>query len=379
MIFQNLPGFFINLLRVAGADLAPWVTGTRSQIPASALPPGVGSATPTDPNPPWAAGLTDTIGQRAVYSGEIYTQVLADPNIQANWQLTTADNAVEVTVTATPTNYTAATPDVEAHLAGIDAKQGTQDSEIASKADVDGQTFTGQATFTNGLAVFGELGVFGEVGTDILNIRETLFGQAAIDSIPVQNQIDVGVDLSLLDAGMGVLVATDTQQFPTIVFAFADAGLKVAIIASTANGVASNSVATLTPVFGGNIETTDTTDGGTLEVRILKQVFQINDSGLVSYIGGGVRQRTVAANIDRRPDDYIIGVDSSAPRTIALSPGGRAANVSIKDETGNAGTNNITVTNPSIDGAVNYTISTNYGYVQLYSSDFNVWHVIAEG
>lgn len=55
--------------------------------------------------------------------------------------------------------------------------------------------------------------------------------------------------------------------------------------------------------------------------------------------------------------------------------------VLIKDD-GNAGTNNIIISlvgGGTIDGAANYTISANYGFVKIYSDGTDALHVIGEG
>lgn len=78
--------------------------------------------------------------------------------------------------------------------------------------------------------------------------------------------------------------------------------------------------------------------------------------------------------------ESVIGVDTSAAITITLGSSdlfvGRR--LTIKDETGSAATNNITVDtegSETIDGAASKTVSTNYGYITVYSDGTN-WFVI---
>jgi len=79
-------------------------------------------------------------------------------------------------------------------------------------------------------------------------------------------------------------------------------------------------------------------------------------------------------------DPLYIGVTSTAaPRTITL-PAASAVTAGrtyvVKDESGAAGTNNITVARAgadTIDGATSKVINTNYGSVMLYSDGVSKW------
>jgi hypothetical protein len=76
--------------------------------------------------------------------------------------------------------------------------------------------------------------------------------------------------------------------------------------------------------------------------------------------------------------DYYISVDSSAARTINLpnAPAGNANRVFIiKDRTGNAATNNISITTPggtvTFDGLTTYKIVSNFGALQFIFNGTN--------
>jgi hypothetical protein len=83
----------------------------------------------------------------------------------------------------------------------------------------------------------------------------------------------------------------------------------------------------------------------------------------------------IAVSYSALPSDVIIAVTSTASaRTITL-PAATASNSGvnyfIKDESGAAGTNNITVEvlgGGNIDGATTKVISSNYGFIQVYSN-----------
>jgi len=95
----------------------------------------------------------------------------------------------------------------------------------------------------------------------------------------------------------------------------------------------------------------------------------------------GLTRRAVSADTNSADTDVIIAVTSTAAaRTITLRTAdtvGRRTYI-IKDESGGAAANNITVATEGaqlIDGAATYVIATNYGSVTLYSNGSN-WFTI---
>ena len=99
-------------------------------------------------------------------------------------------NASEVEVTATPTNYTAGTPDVEAHLAGIDAALagGGGSTELADQITITGDgtlgnEFTvgtiGSAQITNGAILLEDLGQNGAGDGQVLKWNGVAWAPAA--------------------------------------------------------------------------------------------------------------------------------------------------------------------------------------------------------
>lgn len=105
------------------------------------------------------------------------------------------------------------------------------------------------------------------------------------------------------------------------------------------------------------------------------QVFALPSFTVRDNRGERTVERVVktATNYTQLKPDRIIGVTSTASaRTIVLqsaSTNGKGYIVTIKDESGGAGTNNITI-DPTgaetIDGASTYVISTNYGSATFY-------------
>jgi hypothetical protein len=75
-------------------------------------------------------------------------------------------------------------------------------------------------------------------------------------------------------------------------------------------------------------------------------------------------------------DTYIIGVNRAGPVAITLPAGSAGRVIIVKDESGNASVNNITITPASgtIDGQASLVISANYAAYSLYSSGSN-WFI----
>jgi len=88
-----------------------------------------------------------------------------------------------------------------------------------------------------------------------------------------------------------------------------------------------------------------------------------------------------AADYTALVSDSVVGVTSTAaartitlPSAAAMTPGAR---MTVKDESGAAAVNNITISRAgtdTIEGAITKVISTNYGTVTLYSTG-SVWMV----
>jgi len=103
------------------------------------------------------------------------------------------------------------------------------------------------------------------------------------------------------------------------------------------------------------------------------------DAGLFEILE--LNRTAVAASYTTVMTDVIVGVTStSSAWTITLETDTVTAGriVIIKDESGAAGTNNITIAteaSETIDGAATLVISTNYGSATLYS-DGTDWFVI---
>lgn len=103
-------------------------------------------------------------------------------------------------------------------------------------------------------------------------------------------------------------------------------------------------------------------------------------AGILNSQGGRVvAVRTVAGNITGTSADYILAVSSTASARTVTVPNSVNTNqvFIIKDTSGNALVNNITVTTPggtkTFDGATSLTIALNYGVIRLYYDGSNYW------
>lgn len=109
--------------------------------------------------------------------------------------------------------------------------------------------------------------------------------------------------------------------------------------------------------------------------------FQINNTS-TTFMHGMIFKRTaLTVNYSILADDYMLAYTAlAAPRTATLPT---AASVTgqvyiIKDESGNATTNNLTIATTSsqtIDATSTYVINVNYGWVAVYSNGSN-WNVV---
>jgi len=101
-----------------------------------------------------------------------------------------------------------------------------------------------------------------------------------------------------------------------------------------------------------------------------------------SYIhtGNEIMHRVTVADAAyaQLSSDYLIAYTSlSTTRAVTLTTSGITAGqtVIIKDESGSAGTDNITTTGVNVDGSATATINTNYGVLRLYfnGTTYNTW------
>jgi hypothetical protein len=104
-------------------------------------------------------------------------------------------------------------------------------------------------------------------------------------------------------------------------------------------------------------------------------------SGKVVLNGGVAPKRTATAiSYTALTTDIFVGVtDTSAARTITLPLAANGLILIIKDESGGAATNNITIQPDAslpdvIDGAASKTINTNYGVIRMYAVSGTGWY-----
>lgn len=113
-------------------------------------------------------------------------------------------------------------------------------------------------------------------------------------------------------------------------------------------------------------------------------ILSLNGFGQLISTGRAYARRATATNYTVVAADHVIGVTSTAAaRTItlpAISTLPQAGTTfTVKDESGAAATNNITVTaggTDTIEGSASKAISTNYGSMTLYHDGVSKWFVI---
>lgn len=127
---------------------------------------------------------------------------------------------------------------------------------------------------------------------------------------------------------------------------------------------------------------TDVMSWSTVSVSVLNRNFNCASGFTQQLVGGLIFTRTATAiSYTTLATDYLIAVTSTAAaRTITLltPSGGNTQIFIVKDESGGAATNNITVVaqgGKTIDGAANYLITSNYGSATFYYDGTN-WGVI---
>lgn len=88
-----------------------------------------------------------------------------------------------------------------------------------------------------------------------------------------------------------------------------------------------------------------------------------------------VKRTPTAVDYMSAGESIIAVTNTAAPRTITLANADKdsAKRIEIKDESGGAATNNITIVaeTGTIDGAASVAITANYGVARLYSDGTN--------
>jgi hypothetical protein len=113
------------------------------------------------------------------------------------------------------------------------------------------------------------------------------------------------------------------------------------------------------------------------------------DAAASRFLVGGIQGayktgRSISTNGSFLTSDCILGInDTTAPRSVEISSAaisqGSATNfreIIVKDESGGAGSNNITITTEgaqNIDGVGSISITVDYGSLKLYSSGNNLF------
>lgn len=125
---------------------------------------------------------------------------------------------------------------------------------------------------------------------------------------------------------------------------------------------------------------------------VLKNIYDdLKSNGVVKYNFNSEVQLLAGLKMNRTAvttspytvllSDHLLGVDTSGARTLnlpAVADAGAGKEYIIKDETGTAGANNITIDGSgaeTIDGAATLVINTNYGKARIYCTG-SAWRTL---
>ena len=317
-------------------------------------------------------------------TGSITITDVGVTSIQPGTGITVTANTGSVTVTnAGVTTFNGAT----GSILGVNS--------VAAGTNVAVSATTGSVTIS--VPNIGVTAVNGSTGS-VLVVSSITAGtamnvSATTGSVTINN---LGVTSAVAGTGITVSAATGTVTFSNAgVTAFngsTGAVLGVSSIAGTANQVtASASTGAVTLSLPQAIATSSTPQFAGLTIAGTGAVtIGSTTAGTMNNVAIGGTTATTAkvtgltvgyASVTTTPftatsDTYLIGVNRAGPVAITL-PAGSAGRVNIiKDESGNASVNNITITPASgtIDGQASLVISANYAAYSLYSSGSN-WFI----
>jgi hypothetical protein len=284
--------------------------------------------------------------------------------------------------------------------AGVTAFNGVTGSilgvnSVAAGTNVAVSATTGSVTIS--VPNIGVTAVNGSTGS-VLVVSSITAGtamnvSATTGSVTINN---LGVTSAVAGTGITVSAATGTVTFSNAgVTAFngsTGAVLGVSSIAGTANQVtASASTGAVTLSLPQAIATSSTPQFAGLTIAGTGAVsIGSTTAGTMNNVAIGGTTATTAkitgftvgyASVTTTPftataDTYIIGVNRAGPVAITLPAGSAGRVIIVKDESGNASVNNITITPASgtIDGQASLVISANYASYSLYSSGSN-WFI----
>ena len=226
----------------------------------------------------------------------------------------------------------------------------------------------------------------GQVGTDSGSLPVLYFASRNINTAPIttrplfgfyNNTTEVLSGLPL-NSGANLALSWGTQSTGSPTFTSRSAGTRLVLYANLSGSAVDNAIGVDSSSHWVSIPQATSGSkwrifGGTTDI------FSVRGDGRLTTTGGRVvKTRTALTTPVTVADgtDYLVRCKLTVPAAVAVSiPGATAAGTvfEIKDATGDAAANNITITPTSgtIDGAATLVINTNFGKARLISDGTN--------
>ena len=400
---NTLSNFVVGNVTSTGTVAAPTINDNGNRVITSVTPTAgtainISSVTSTGPSASFTInnlGVTSistgsTTLRFSASTGSVTLTYLGVQSIQPGTGITVNANTGSVTVTnAGVTAFNGFT----GNILGVNSIAGTV-NQITASASTGAVTLSlPQNISSTATVTFGSVTSTGNV-TDNGNRVITSVTPTAGTAINISSLTSTGPSSSFTINNLGVTSLTGSTYLnvsnSTGTVTLTNLGVQT--ITGTANQVtASSATGTVTLSLPQSIATSSTPQFAGLTIAGTGAVtIGSTTAGTMNNIAIGATTATTAkftgltvgyasvgtATYSATADTYIIGVNRAGPVTVTLPTNSAGRLITVKDESGNASTNNITITPASgtIDGQANLVIAGNYVSYTLYCNGSN-WFI----